>query len=90
MRPFALALFAPLVLAGCVGMLHTGLAFPFTLTAHMLLSWMVYVAHTADALPWSSTVVAAFPAWVAALLYLPLTGFAGFLYYRNVSRQRSS
>lgn len=85
-------------LAGLVGLLHTALAFPFTYSADLLLRWMILVAETARTMPFSSTVVVAFPAWVAVLVYLPLTLCAALLYRRstatgaqqNVSRSRSN
>lgn len=77
-------------LAGVAGFVHPLLAFPFTVVADTLLRWMILVAQTEHSLPLSSTVVATFPAWVAVLFYVPLTAFASWLYYRNVSRSHSS
>jgi competence protein ComEC len=87
-------------LAGVAGLVHPLLAFPFTFVADMLLKWMMLVATTEHALPFSSAVVAAFPAWIVAVLYAPLTWFAMRRYLnppatsqqlpRNASRQYSS
>lgn len=69
--------------AGLMGLVHPVLGLPLALVADMLLRWMMLVANTAEALPYSSTIVAAFPAWVAVAIYIPLTWFALRLYGRS-------
>ncbi len=70
-------------LAGLAGFIHPALAFPFTIIADSLLRWMIFIANTAHALPFSSTVAPVFPMWVAVLLYVPLTWFATWLYTKS-------
>ena len=93
---FANALVLPLVpavmfmgfIAGLVGLVHTALALPFAVVAQGLLVWVTTVASTVAALPFSSAVLAAFPAWVAVLVYVPLTLVVLRLY--NGSQSRSN
>jgi competence protein ComEC len=78
--PLAMALsFA----AGVLGLVHPLLALVPGFFADLLLQWLMLVAHVATAVPFSSTVVAAFPAWVAVLVYLPLTAFALFCFSKT-------
>lgn len=63
-------------LAGMLGFLHWTLGFAPALVADLLLRWMMLIANTAAAVPWGSWVVPAFPAWLVALVYVPLTWFA--------------
>jgi len=73
-------------ISGLLGLLHPVLAiFPAAL-AHVLLQWMLWVATTSAALPFSATVVAEFPLWVAAGLYIPLTWFAITAYKKIPSK----
>ncbi len=67
-------------LAGIAGFIHPALGLPFGIVADLLLKWMMLVAGTAYALPFSSTVVAAFPAWIAIVAYIPLTWVAVRVY----------
>jgi competence protein ComEC len=67
-------------LAGVAGFIHPVIALPFLYIAQLLLSWMIWVATSATSLPFSATVVQAFPVWVAVLLYIPLTAFAVYVY----------
>jgi hypothetical protein len=55
-------------------------AMPFMLISDGLLKWMIFVATTEHALPYSSTVVSAFPAWLAILIYIPLTAACYLMY----------
>lgn len=75
-------------IAGVLGLVHTALALPFAVVAHVLVAWIISVAGGVAALPYSSVLVAAFPTWVAALLYVPLTGFAIWQYRRSVAQQQ--
>ncbi len=76
--------------AGVAGLINTVLALPFAVVAHALLVWMVGVAEVVAALPFSSGVVAAFPAWVAVGVYIPLTAFAIWCYRRSASLTHSN
>jgi competence protein ComEC len=70
-------------LSGLLALIHPAIAFPFTFIADLLLRWMILVAQTAATLPYSSSVVAAFPAWLAVATYIPLTAGAIYLYQKN-------
>lgn len=84
-------------IAGMLAMIHPLVAFPFTFVANILLEWMILVAQTIYALPFSAAVVATFPAWVAIVIYIPLTAGALYLYMQtptlklqSASQRRSS
>ncbi|TSC68361.1 MAG: competence protein ComEC, partial [Parcubacteria group bacterium Gr01-1014_56] len=77
-------------LAGLIGLIHPALAFPFTVLSDLLLRWIIFIANTAHALPFSFATLPAFPVWVAVLCYVPLTWFAISLYRRNVSQSDSN
>jgi competence protein ComEC len=95
---FANALVLPLVplvmlsgfVAGALGLLHIALALPFAVLAHTLLGWVMGVSTVAAGLPFSATVITAFPVWVAVLVYVPLTLFAMWQYLKTASQQRSN
>jgi len=72
--------------AGLLGLIHPALGLPSALACEALLRWMMLVANTATSLPFSSTVVSAFPAWALVALYIPLTAWASFVYLRTASR----
>jgi competence protein ComEC len=72
-------------LSGVLALVHPILALLPSAAADLLLRWMIVVAEAATSMPYSSTIVAAFPAWVAALFYVPLTVVA-ILLHRNASR----
>jgi hypothetical protein len=59
------------------------LAFIPALGADVALRWMIFVADTSARLPFSATTVVAFPAWVAAAVYIPLTYAAVKMYKKN-------
>jgi competence protein ComEC len=63
-------------ISGALALIHPFAAFLPALVADLLLRWMILIAHIATAIPFSSTTVSAFPAWVAALCYIPLTALA--------------
>jgi competence protein ComEC len=73
-------------IAGLLGWVAPALGFPFAFIADLLLEWMMLVANAVYALPFSSVVVAAFPAWVALAAYAPLTWLAVKRYLRTASR----
>ena len=70
-------------LAGLVGLIHPIFAFPFTVISDTLLLWIIFMANTAHALPFSSVIAPKFPIWVATLAYVPLTWFAAKLYSKS-------
>lgn len=73
-------------LSGMLALIHPLLAFVPGVFADFLLRWMIIIAQTATAIPFSSTIVSAFPAYVAALCYIPLTALAIWLYKKSLSR----
>ncbi|MBP9710965.1 MAG: ComEC/Rec2 family competence protein [Candidatus Pacebacteria bacterium] len=75
---------------GAVGLVSSFLALPFALLAHLLVEWLVLVANMAAAMPLSSFTIAAFPAWVLGLVYIPLTGFAIYSYRNAVQSHPNS
>ncbi len=76
--------------AGMLALLHPFLALLPALLADTLLRMMMWVATTSAALPISSAVVPAFPAWVAWLVYLPLTAWAIWLHSRTAAQSPTS
>ena len=58
-------------------------ALPAMVVADLLLRFMMFVATTVQSLPFSSAVLAAFPLWVAVVVYIPLTALAFRLYNRG-------
>ncbi|HVU79906.1 MAG TPA: ComEC/Rec2 family competence protein [Candidatus Paceibacterota bacterium] len=75
-------------LAGLVGLAAPFLGLPIALLADALLRWMIFVADTAASLPFSSAVIAAFPAWVMFAAYVPLTALGIYCYRKEVTAQR--
>ncbi len=71
-------------LAGMLALIHPVVAFIPAIFADLLLRWMIAVAQIATAVPFSSTVVSQFSAWIVALSYIPLTAFAIWLYTNYV------
>ncbi len=69
-------------LAGVLGLVHPALGLPLSFVADALLRWMLLVANTATALPYSSAIIPAFPVWVVIGIYIPLTMFALWCYRR--------
>ena len=69
--------------AGLLGLIHPLLALPAALVTDLLLRFVMFVATAAHALPFSATVVATFPLWVAIVAYIPLTALALSLYNRS-------
>lgn len=76
-------------ITGFLGMISDALALLPALVTDLLLRWILTVAGTAVSLPFASTVVSAFPFWIAGFAYVPLTIFAIRL-YRSVPRLSSS
>lgn len=72
--------------SGLLALVHPLLAFVPGVAADLLLRWMILVAEVATAIPFLSTIIAAYPAWVAAICYIPLTAFAILLFLRNDPR----
>lgn len=70
-------------LAGMLALVHPLLGFVPGLVSDLLLRFMIFVAQTATALPFSSTVVPQFSAWIVAACYVPLTTLAIWLYTKE-------
>jgi len=70
-------------IAGMLALISPILAFLPGVAADLLLRWMIFVAQTATAIPFSSTIVAQFSPWIIAACYVPLTALAIHLYLRN-------
>jgi len=75
--------------AGVAGLVHPALALVPALLADLLLKFLLWVVHTIGALPHAATVVAPFPWYVAALVYVPLTWLALQIYLRQPASSRS-
>jgi competence protein ComEC len=75
-------------LAGLFGLAGTVLGIPLALVADGFLRWMMFVADTAASLPFSSAVIAAFPAWMMLAAYAPLTAFGIYCYRKEVTEQK--
>lgn len=73
-------------IAGLLGLIAPVLALVPALAADVLLRWMLGVANIAASLPSASATIAVFPAWVAVLVYIPLTVWAIYLYRQNAAR----
>ncbi len=72
-------------ISGILSMLHPVLAFVPVFVTGLLLSWMMLVANTSSNFPFSTVIVAAFPVWVAVVVYVPLACVAMLLYSRTAS-----
>ena len=62
--------------AGLLALIHPFLALIPALAADALLRAMIWFAEVAASLPQASTIVPAFPAWMAVILYIPLCAWA--------------
>ncbi len=69
--------------SGLLALIHPLLAFVPGVAADLLLRWMILVAEVATAMPFSSTIVSAFPAWFTVICYIPLTIIALFLFRKT-------
>ncbi len=67
--------------AGLLALVHPFLALIPALAADTLLRAMIWLTETAASLPLAAIVVPAFPAWMAVLVYIPLTYFAMRTYW---------
>jgi competence protein ComEC len=67
-------------LAGLLALAHPYLALLPALCADMLLRAIIWIAQTAASLPLAAAVVPAFPAWIALLIYVPITALAMWCY----------
>lgn len=77
-------------LAGALALMHPYLALLPGALADTLLGVIIWITETSATLPFAAVVVPAFPAWVAALLYVPLTAFAISKYSRSAALSRSN
>ena len=76
--------------AGMLGFVHYLLAFISALIADLLLRWMMFIAATTALVPFGSTVVSAFPAWIAMVVYVPLTMWSLRLYKKYARQERTA
>ena len=77
-------------ISGILSMLHSVVAFVPVFVTDLLLSWMMLVANTTSNIPYATTIVAAFPAWVVAVVYIPLTWISILQYWRNETPPHSN
>ncbi len=63
-------------------------ALPFTYVSHLLLSWILSVAHLLGNLSWASINVSSFPVWAMLTLYAFYIWFLTFLYKKENSTER--
>jgi competence protein ComEC len=73
-------------LAGVLGLLHPLLALPATFITNVLLVYILVVATHVQMLPFAALVAPTFPAWIAAALYVPLSGFAIWLHLQTAAQ----
>ncbi len=71
--------------AGMLALVHPFAALLPALLADTLLRAMIWLAEFSAALPLSATMVPSFPAWIAAVLYVPLTAWAILKYLKNAA-----
>ncbi len=76
--------------AGLLALIHPAIALLPALAADALLRAMIWVTEFAASLPLAATIVPAFSAWVAVLLYVPLTAAATWAYLRTAPPKPSS
>ena len=69
--------------AGVLGSVHPLLAFVPAFIAQFMLRIVIGIAELSADIPLASAVVASFPWWIAALVYVPLTYLALRLYWRE-------
>ncbi len=72
--------------AGVLALLHPLVAFVPALLADLLLRVMIFIAEAGASLPFAAAIVAPFPAWVAWLVYVPLTALAIWLFRKSETR----
>ena len=70
-------------IAGMLMLISPILAFIPGIIADLLLRWMIFVAQTATAIPFSSAVVTQFSPWIIAACYIPLTVLAIWCYRKS-------
>jgi competence protein ComEC len=76
-------------IAGVLGFLHPLLAFIPAFVAQFLLRLIIGITEISAAVPVASAIVAPFPWWVAAVVYVPLTWLAVRTYLRSLSSSDS-
>lgn len=69
--------------AGVLGFLHPVFAFLPALSANLLLDSIVWFVKVASDIPFSHIIIPPFPAWVVAVVYMPLLYGAIRVYKRN-------
>jgi competence protein ComEC len=76
--------------AGALALVHPYVALVPALAADSLLRAIIWLVETAASLPLAAAIVPAFPLWIAAALYLPLTAWATWLQWRSAAPQPTS
>ena len=76
--------------AGLLALVHPALALLPALAADTLLRAMTWIAGGAASLPLAAAVVPAFSAWVAVLLYIPLTAWAIWVYRQSAPQAQTN
>ena len=81
-------------LAGLFGMLPGTfgliLAFVPAFFAQLLLQWIIFIAKIVESIPYSASIVHAFPLWAAFLCYVPLTLLAIWTVFRIVPQRATN
>ena len=85
--PFAMLLG---FVAGMLALIHPVVALLPALAADALLRAMIWITESAASLPLAAAVVPAFSAWIAVLLYVPLTAWATSCYRRSALPTQTS
>jgi competence protein ComEC len=74
-------------IAGLAGLLSPTVALLPALLCDLFLKWMMLVATTTEALPFSTATIAQFPAWILIAAYIPFTLFSISMYRSAVLSQ---
>ena len=75
------------LLAGVSGLLSPLAAAPFVLIVHVLLQWVITIAHMVTSLPLGAATINAFPGWIAIAAYVPLIWWGIVVYRRGVAME---
>ncbi len=75
------------LIPGVAGLL---LAFIPAFFAQVFLRWIIFIAQTVEAIPYSSTLVHAFPLWAAVAMYMPIILVASWKVARSVPRSATN
>ena len=76
--------------AGMLALIHPAVALLPALAADTLLRTIIWITESAASLPLAAAVVPTFSAWIAVLLYVPLTAWAIWAYRRSAPQAQTS